>query len=81
MFFVYILQSLKDRKTYVGQTDNIEKRIKLHNAGLVKSTKHRVPFKLLLLEKFSTRAEAMKRESWWKSSVGRKKLHNTFFAK
>lgn len=46
MFYVYILQSLKDLRTYVGYSSDIERRIKEHNSGRVKSTKHRKPFKL-----------------------------------
>ena len=75
---VYIIQSLKDQRTYVGYTDNFDRRFKQHNSGLVKSTKHRIPFKLLFKEEFNTSLEAKKRELWWKSSSGRKKLKEFF---
>jgi len=78
MHTVYILQSLKDNRTYVGSTDNFERRFKQHNSGLVKSTKYRIPFKLLLKEEFNTGSEAKKREIWWKSGVGRRKLKGFF---
>ena len=52
MFTVYVLQSLKDKRTYVGCTHNLENRIKEHNYGEVQSTKSRRPFKLIYKEVF-----------------------------
>ena len=78
MYTVYILQSLKDSKTYVGYTDNFERRFKQHNSGQVKSTKFRLPFKLFFKEEFETSVEARKRELWWKSGAGRRKLAELF---
>lgn len=78
MYSVYILQSLKDNKTYVGYTNDFERRFKEHNSGQSKSTKHRNPFKLLFKEEFESISEAKKRELWWKSGVGRKKLKEYF---
>lgn len=78
MYFVYVLRSLKDNRTYVGYTNDLERRFKQHNAGLVKSTKHRVPFVLLYSEQLVSLAEAKKRELWWKSGSGRRYLKNFF---
>ena len=75
---MYILQSLKDNKTYVGYSDNVNRRLAQHNSGLVKSTKHRLPFKLLLIEEFNVSKDAKKRELWWKSGAGRRKLKEFF---
>ena len=47
MFFVYILKSLKDNNLYIGRTNNLERRLREHNAGKVRSTKSRTPFVLL----------------------------------
>ena len=69
-FFVYILFSLKDKKLYVGHTDNLEKRLKDHNGGKVKSTERRKPLILLYDEKFSTRSLAARREKFLKSLYG-----------
>lgn len=74
----YILQSLKDGKTYIGSTNNFDRRFKQHGEGQVKSTKHRVSFKVLFTEKFETLKEARKRETWWKSGAGRRKLKEYF---
>ncbi len=71
---VYILISLKDRKLYTGLSNDVEKRIKQHNDGLVRSTKHRRPFALIHKEDFATRKEAAIREKFFKSGVGREIL-------
>lgn len=62
MFYVYLLQSLKDKNFYIGQTESIEKRLLEHNSGRVKSTKHREPFKLIGYETYDSRNEARWRE-------------------
>ena len=49
--FVYILQSLINGKHYYGSTKDVEKRIKLHNRGKVRSTKANRPYKLIYSEK------------------------------
>jgi len=58
MYQVYILQSQKDKRTYVGYSDNFRKRFSEHNAGKVKATKNRRPFTILLTEKYEAMAEA-----------------------
>jgi putative endonuclease len=73
-YFLYILYSPKFVKTYVGQTDNLSERLIKHNSGKVKSTKPYLPWVLIHSESFTSRAEAMKREAWFKSRVGRKKI-------
>ncbi|MBI2591011.1 MAG: GIY-YIG nuclease family protein [Candidatus Blackburnbacteria bacterium] len=78
MYFVYILQSLKDNKTYIGYTDNFERRFEQHNLGKSRSTKYRVPFKLLFKEEFKNSVDAKNREIWWKSGAGRRKLKKCF---
>ena len=70
MYFIYVLQSLKDNRTYVGYTDNVERRLVQHNSGYVKSTKTRTPFKILFTEEFEASAEARRREMYWKSGAG-----------
>jgi len=79
MFTVYILQSLKDTRTYIGYTNDFERRFQEHNSGQSKSTKYRAPFKLLFKEEFGTSFEAKKREMWWKSGAGRRKLKEYFY--
>src|SRR5258706_119847 len=49
IYFVYILISQKDNSFYIGQTNNIDDRLKRHNAGQERYTKTKVPWKLFLL--------------------------------
>ena len=68
--YVYILQSLKDFKYYIGETHDVEARLLFHNSGRQRSTKSRIPFKLILFEEFKERKEALKRENQIKSWKG-----------
>ena len=68
--FVYILQSLKDGKYYIGSTGNINKRIQRHNLGMVKSTKYRRPLVLAYLEEMANSSEARRRETEIKKMKG-----------
>jgi putative endonuclease len=74
MYYTYVLKSLKDGNLYIGQTSDIEKRLTEHNSGLCKSTKSRIPFKLIHQEEFKTRSEAMKREKELKTGRGRESI-------
>ena len=70
MYFVYILKSLKDSGYYIGQTKDLNDRLKKHNNGQVRSTKSRLPFALIKKETFDTRGEARKRENYLKKLKG-----------
>lgn len=72
MYYVYLLKSLKDNKYYIGQTNNIYKRLERHNSGLVISTKNRTPFVLIGYETYQTRSESMWREHQLKSHSDKK---------
>ncbi|MEK7449691.1 MAG: GIY-YIG nuclease family protein [Planctomycetota bacterium] len=74
MYYLYILQSEKDKRTYVGFSQNITLRLKQHNAGKVNATKNRCPFQIIYSEKLPTAAEAKQREKYWKTGAGRRKL-------
>ena len=74
MFFVYVLQSQKDGDFYIGQTMDINSRLKAHQAGKVKSTKSRRPLILVYWEQVETRMEALIKEKEWKSASGRRRL-------
>lgn len=62
MFFVYILQSKKDKKLYIGYMADLQKRFKEHNLGLVRSTKPRTPFILAYYEAYASKQDAVLRE-------------------
>jgi len=76
MYYVYVLQSLKDNKLYIGQTDKLEDRFKAHNQGKVRATKSRTPFKLIFYEAFSNKTDAGRDELFFKSGYGREVLQD-----
>ena len=62
MYYTYILFSEKLNKYYTGSTGNIEDRIKRHNSGRSTYTKNGIPWQIVFLKTFETRAEAVKFE-------------------
>ena len=67
-YFVYVLKSKNKSKltTYVGYTNNLKKRVNLHNNGKgAKFTRGR-SWKIVYSEKFLTKKEAMSREYYIK---------------
>ncbi len=74
MYYVYVLHSSKDKKLYIGSTPDLRLRIKKHNSGLVRSTKHRIPLKLIYYEAYQIKTDALRREKYLKSGGGRKEL-------
>ena len=69
---VYILYSLKDKRLYVGRTQNLYKRLGQHFKGFVKTTKSKRPLVLIHKERYKTASEAAKRERFLKSLWGGK---------
>lgn len=62
MNYTYILRCA-DGTLYTGWTNDLEKRLAAHNAGLgAKYTKSRRPVTLVYAESFATKEEAMRRE-------------------
>ena len=74
MYYVYTLLSLKDGKLYTGFTDSLKRRIKEHNRGEEPSTKHRRPFKLIYCEVCIDKKDAIARERYLKTGMGKKYL-------
>ena len=74
MYTVYVLKSLINGRFYIGQTNNIERRLKEHNNGKSKYTKSTRPFVLIYSEDYPTRQIAVKREHELKSGKGREWL-------
>ena len=73
-FCVYILFSEKDCFLYIGFTTDLEKRVERHNSGGNKSTKGRRPLKLIFCEYYFFKEDALKRESYFKTSMGKKAI-------
>ena len=78
MYHVYVLKSQTTQKGYVGQTEDLERRLAEHNDPLYNKLKHTSRgqglWYLVHSEEFHTRSEAMKREKWLKSGMGREWL-------
>ena len=68
-FYVYMLKSTnKNNITYVGYTNDLQNRIKLHNTGKgAKFTRGR-KWKLIYKEKHKTKSKAISREYYIKKS-------------
>ena len=75
-FYTYVLKSQKDRKLYTGVTNNLKRRVAQHNAGLVRSTKSRMPFELIYFEACLAKIDAYAREKYLKSGMGKRYLRN-----
>ncbi|MCL6494962.1 MAG: GIY-YIG nuclease family protein [Ignavibacterium sp.] len=72
MYTVYAIYSEQFNKIYIGQTENLERRMFEHNNGLLSLySKRYKPWKVVYTEEYLTRAEAMKRERQLKSQKGR----------
>ena len=74
MYIVYVLKSEKDGNLYIGCTSDIDNRLAQHNNGKVKSTKHRIPFKLIYTEKFEDKYQAFRTEKMYKTAKGKRIL-------
>jgi putative endonuclease len=72
MFFVYVLQSLKDLSFYVGQCDDLDKRMSKHFDGFSKYTSTKRPLRLKYFEVYERRTEALIRERQIKNMKSRK---------
>lgn len=62
MHYVYLLQSLNQEHIYIGNTDNLERRLKDHNEGKNSSTVKYLPFRLVYYEAYSDKTDAISRE-------------------
>ena len=76
MYYVYVLQSKKDNLFYTGFTTDIERRVCEHNTDQQISTKQRGPFELVYYEYCLVKEDAIAREKYLKSGMGKKYLKN-----
>ena len=73
--YFYVV-SCKDDSLYAGYTNNLKRRIKLHNEGKgAKYTCARRPVRLVYSKGFPTKSEAMKVEYAFKQWDRKKKLN------
>ena len=74
MYYVYALWSKDFDKIYVGMSENPEKRLADHNKGKSRYTRKYLPWISFFLEEAETQSLARKKEKYYKSGWGRKKL-------
>lgn len=74
MQYVYILKSDLDGDLYIGCTNDLKNRLKLHNSKKVQSTRLRTPFKLIYYEAFLDKKDAFDREQFFKTGWGRNNI-------
>lgn len=79
MYFVYVLYNKAASKIYIGETNNLDKRVKQHNDPnnfLSRFTKRFAgEWILIYKEEVESRSKALKREKQLKSSRGRAFIH------
>ena len=62
MYYVYIIKSKKDNMLYTGSTNDLKKRLELHNKRKIFSTKNRIPLELIYYEAYKAEKDARIRE-------------------
>ena len=67
MAYVYILESKRNGKYYIGSSMDYEARVKEHLSGKVYTTKRMLPIKLAFKQKYPTMHEAKQVERKLKS--------------
>lgn len=77
-YFVYYLKSDSAKKSYVGITADLNRRLSEHNSGKSSYTKRYMPWKMIYNEFCGSLENARIREKYLKSAVGRKFLKKIF---
>jgi putative endonuclease len=81
MFTTYVLLSKSTGRFYTGSTSDLQARLESHNSNLSAATKNGGPWELVHREEFETRTEAMARERYFKTGVGREELKRMLSAR
>ena len=72
-YYVYVLESVRNGKRYVGSTSKTpEVRLREHNGGSNRWTRENGPFELVYYEEYGSKLEANRRERFLKSGAGRR---------
>ena len=70
MYYVYILQSQKDKSYYTGYTTDLKNQFKKHNAKGQKYTSQKVPYKIIWYCAFVEKPKATAFEKYLKQGSG-----------
>jgi putative endonuclease len=79
VYKVYVLKSKVANKSYVGMSNDLERRLEEHNSGKNSYTSKYLPWEIVYSEDFAAQDEALKREKYLKSTSGRRFLKKVFF--
>lgn len=74
--YVYILRSKKQKRFYIGSTQDVNLRLQQHNRGENRTTKAYRPWILAKAEEYEDKTLALKRERFLKSGIGRRVIEN-----
>lgn len=74
MYYVYVLQSLRNDKFYIGYTRDLRRRIEEHKSGKSHTTKRMLPIRLIFYESYLNKTDAIRREYYFKTSKGKTSL-------
>ncbi|OGM00971.1 hypothetical protein A2480_03025 [Candidatus Uhrbacteria bacterium RIFOXYC2_FULL_47_19] len=69
--YVYVLVSGRDGKFYVGQTNDLRRRLRQHQSGMNRSTAGRLPVMLVFYEAYLSKGDALRRERYFKTTKGK----------
>lgn len=75
-YYIYVLQSIKDGKWYIGFTRDLRNRFAEHQINPSGWTKGKGPFKLIYYEACLNIYDAQARETYLKTGMGRRYLKN-----
>jgi len=76
MYYVYLLVSEADRRFYTGSTPDLKRRFAQHCDAKVNSTKARRPLRLVYYEACLQKDDAIRREKYLKTGMGKRYLRN-----
>jgi len=74
--YTYVLLSQKDNQFYVGYSQDLKSRFEEHCKGYVDSTKDRLPLELVYYEACLSKSDALHREKYLKTHLGKMFLKN-----
>jgi len=76
VFYTYVLKSEKDLQFYVGFSKDLKLRFEQHKKGLVEATEQRRPLELIYYEACLDQKDAVRREKYLKTYLGKMFLRN-----
>ena len=75
MYYVYVLENQDDKSSYIGYTKNLKQRLEDHSRGNgCRTTSLKNNWKIIYLEGYIEKKDAIGREKFLKSGSGKKYL-------